>query len=213
MATAVPIKTQHILLEGVGWDTYQSLLKDLEANSGKRLTYNQGTLEIMVPLPPHEGYKKLIGRFVEAATEETATEIRSLGSTTWSRQDLAKGLEADECYYIQNEPLVRGKQEIDLDEDPPPDLAIEINHTSSSIDRLGIYAALKVPEVWRYDGARFTILTLQGEQYAAQETSQVLPTINQVDLARFLDMSQTMGETSLIRAFRQWFRTRLEAES
>ena len=213
MATVVPLQTQHILLEGVGWQTYQSLIKDLEADSGKRLTYNQGTLEIMVPLPPHEGYKKLIGRFVEAATEETATEIRSLGSTTWSRKDLAKGLEADECYYIQNEPLVRGKQEIDLDEDPPPDLAIEINHTSSSIDRLAIYAALRVPEVWRYDGARFTILTLQGEQYAAQATSQVLPTINQVDLARFLDMSQTMGETSLIRAFRQWFRTRLEAES
>jgi Uma2 family endonuclease len=213
MATAVPITTQHILLEGVGWETYQSLLKDLEDNAGKRLTYDQGMLEIMVPLPPHEGYKKLIGRFVEAATEEAATEIRSLGSTTWSREDLAKGLEADECYYIQNEPLVRGKQEIDLAKDPPPDLAIEINHTSSSIDRLAIYAALKVPEVWRYDGTRFTILTLAGNQYVSQESSRVLPMIQQVDLAKFIAMSQTMGETSLVRAFRQWFRTKLEAQS
>jgi Uma2 family endonuclease len=211
MATAVPLQTQQILLEGVGWETYQALLKDLEADSGKRLTYNQGTLEITVPLPPHESYKKLIGRFVEAATEEAETEIRSLGSTTWSREDLAKGLEADECYYIQNEPLVRGKREIDLTQDPPPDLAIEINHTSSSIDRLAIYAALQVPEVWRYDGTTFTILTLEGNQYVSQETSQVLPMINQLDLARFIEVSPTMGETSLIRAFRQWFRTRLEA--
>jgi Uma2 family endonuclease len=212
MATVVPPSTQNVVLEGVSWETYQSLLKDLEANSSNRLTYNKGTLEIMVPLPPHESYKKLIGRFVEAATEEAETEIRSLGSTTWTREDLAKGLEADECYYIQNEPLVRGKQEIDLLSDPPPDLAIEINHTSSSIDRLAIYADLGVPEVWRYDGSSFVILVLQGKQYIQQPTSRVLPMISQTDLMRFIGMSATMGETSLIRAFRQWFRTRLNPQ-
>ncbi len=213
MATVDTPPRQQIILQGVGWETYQALLKDLEADAGKRLTYDQGMLEIMVPLPPHESYKKLVGRFIETATEEFETEIRSLGSTTWSRVDLAKGLEADECYYIQNEPLVRGKQAIDLSIDPPPDLAIEINHTSSSIDRLAIYAALRVPEVWRYDGTTFTILVLEGDQYVPQEISRVLPLMAQVDLARFLELSQTMGETSLIRAFRQWLRVKLETAS
>jgi Uma2 family endonuclease len=213
MATVATRPQQQVTLQGVGWATYQSLLKDLENDSGKRLTYDRGTLEIMVPLPPHESYKKLIGRFVETATEEAETEIRSLGSTTWSREDLARGLEADECYYIQNEPLVRGKQEIDLSQDPPPDLAIEINHASSSIDLLAIYAALRVPEVWRYDGTTFTILVLDGDQYIPRQDSKMLPVITQADLARFLAMSQTMGETSLIRAFRQWLRTKLETQA
>lgn len=128
---------------------YQALILDLESAPGKRLIYDQGTLEIVVPLPPHERYKSLMGRIVEVVTEEIETEMASLGSTTWSREDLRKGLEADECFYIQNEQAVRGKDEINLTIDPPPYLAIEVDHTSRSINRLDIYPAIGVPEVWR----------------------------------------------------------------
>lgn len=208
-ATAIAPSSQ-VVLHGVAWSTYQALIHDLEAESGKRLTYHHGVLEIMVPLPPHESYKKLMGRFVEVATEETETEIRSLGSSTWSREDLAQGLEADECYYIQNEPAVRGRLEIDLSTDPPPDLAIEIDITSTSINRLQIYAALGVPEVWRYDGKTLTIYRLQGGVYKPQEGSSVLPILQRSDILCFLEMSQSMGETSLIKAFRQWVRERIK---
>jgi Uma2 family endonuclease len=204
MAATVMAPCSQVVLQGVAWSTYQSLMRDLESQPGKRLTYHHGTLEIMVPLPPHESYKKLLGRFVEVATEETETEIRSLGSSTWSREDLAQGLEADECYYIQNEPIVRGRLEIDLSTDPPPDLAIEVDITSSSINRLQIYAALGVPEVWRYDGKTLTIYVLQGNEYEPQEASKALPILQRGDILQSLETSQSIGETSLIKASRQF---------
>lgn len=210
VALLIPPHRQ-VVLQGVSWGTYQGLIHDLEANPGQRLTYDQGKLEIMVPLPPHEGYKKLIGRLVEAVTEETETEIRSLGSTTWSREDLRKGLEPDQCYYIQHEQAVRGKDEIDLTLDPPPDLAIEVDSTSSSLNRMAIYSALGVPEVWRFDGETLTIYALVNGEYRTQETSTVLPLLQQQDLSRFLQVSRIMGETNWVRTFRQWVRERLQS--
>lgn len=202
-----------VILQGVSWATYQALIGDLESEPGKRLTYDHETLEIMVPLPPHEGYKKLVGRLVEVTTEETETEIRSLGSSTWSREDLAQGLEADECYYIQNELAVRGKAEIDLTTDPPPDLTIEIDIASSSINRLGIYAALGVPEVWRYDGETLTIYRLIAGVYSSQDTSTVLPLLQRSTILQFLQEHPTKGETTLIREFRRWVRAKLDEQT
>ena len=210
MTATVTAPSNRIILQGVSWTTYQALIHDLESEPGKRLTYNQGTLEIMVPLPPHERYKSLMGRIVEVTTEETETEIASLGSTTWSREDLQKGLEADECFYIQNEQAVRGKGDIDLTVDPPPDLAIEVNNTSSSIHRLEIYRAMGVPEVWRFDGVALTIYQLFDEEYCPQEASAVLPLLHREDILRFLQASQTMGETTWVREFRKWVRERLQ---
>lgn len=203
---------EYVMLSRVAWTTYQALLQDLEAQPGKRLTYDHGQLEIMVPLPPHESYKALISRFVEVITEETETEIRSLGASTWAREDLQQGVEADECYYIQHEEAVRGKGAVDLSIDPPPDLVIEIDITSPSLNRLAIYAALGVPEVWRYNGKTLTFYQLQGQTYVPQEESAVLPLVGREDLLRFLEASSQMGETTLIRQFRQWVRSKLQAD-
>ncbi|WP_448561388.1 Uma2 family endonuclease [Trichothermofontia sp.] len=204
---------QCMVLRGLSWATYQALIRDLESEPGKRLTYDRGTLEIMVPLPPHEAYKSLMGRLVEVTTEETNVEIRSLGSTTWSREDLLKGLESDECYYIEHEAAVRGKDWIDLTIDPPPDLAIEVDNTHSSLNRLAIYAALGIPEVWRFDGETLTLYRLQDGDYQAQTASTALPPLHRDDILRFLQMSQTMGETSWVKAFRQWLRAKLATAS
>jgi len=209
MTATVTSPSNRVVLQGVSWTTYQALIRDLEAEPGKRLTYERGTLEIMVPLPPHERYKSRLSRMVEVMTEETETEIASLGSTTWSRQDLQTGLEPDACYYIQNEQAVRGKDDIDLTQDPPPDLAIEIDNTCSSINRMAIYGALGVPEVWRFDGESLTIYRLVEGEYAPQEQSQVLPLLQRGDMLRFLQASQTMGETSWVREFRQWVREQI----
>lgn len=205
MKAAIALPRNLPILKDVRWNTYQNLVRDLESQPGTRLTYDCGTLEILMPLP-HETFKKLLGRFVEVITEELGIEIRSLGSTTWSREDLQKGLEPDECYYIQNELAVRGKDEIDLAIDPPPDLAIEVDSTSSSMNRMGIYAALGIPEVWRFDRETLTILHLVNGDYQPREGSLVLPMFNDAVLMNFLELSQTMGETSLIRHVRQWVR-------
>jgi Uma2 family endonuclease len=217
MTTSIALPKSSTILQGIHWDTYQNLIEDLESQPGTKLTYDNGTLEITMPLPPHECFKKLLGRFVEVMTEELEIEVRSLGSTTWSRKDLQKGLEPDECYYIQNEFAVRGKDTINLELDPPPDLAIEIDNTSSSLNRIGIYAALSIPEIWRFDSLAYskgdrqtlTILRLVNSEYQACTASVVLPLFNNIVLTDFLDLSQTMGETSLIRHVRQWIKAQL----
>jgi len=212
MVTAVrqqsPTTPSHVLLQNIAWSTFEALIDDLESQPSKRLTYDNGILEIWMPKPPHERYKKFLARLIEIITEELETEICSLGSCTWRRPDLAKGVEADECYYIQNEAVIRGRMEIDLAIDPPPDLAIEIDITSLSLARLPIYQALGVLEVWRFDGEQLKFLHLSenSDEYIEIERSVALPSLTSADARRWLARTKEMGETSWARSLRQWVR-------
>ena len=116
-----------VILKNISWQSYQSLIHNFAQEPAIRLTYDHRTLEIRMPLDPHETHKKLIGRLIETATEEFNIEIRSLGSRTCAREDLESGLEPDQCYYIQYGSQVRGLSQIDLTQLPPPDLAVEID--------------------------------------------------------------------------------------
>ncbi len=208
--TESPIETlMNMVLGNISWETFQALIRELESQPNKRLTYQDGVLEIWMPLPPHEKYKKFTARFVEVLTEELDLEICSLGSTTWSRKDLAKGVEADECYYIRNEAAVRGKMSFDLTIDPPPELAIEVDMTSVSIPRLPIYAALGVAEVWRFDGKRVEFLQWVNGSYQPLDRSQVLPMVTPGVLLTFLLKVQEMGETSWVKSVRGWVREQI----
>jgi Uma2 family endonuclease len=206
-AISSPPLTSSLVLSGISWETYQALVRELESQPGKRLIYDNGSLEISMPLPPHERYKRWIGRFIETVTEELEVEICSLGSSTWTRRDLAKGIEADECYYVQNEFLIRGRVSIDLTIDPPPDLAIEIDITSTSIPRLPIYQALGVPEIWRFDGVAVSFLALNNGVYEEIDQSIALPIVTPTILQDWLTQVTTMGETSWTRAIRRWVQT------
>jgi Uma2 family endonuclease len=159
-----------------------------------------------MPLDPHETYKKLLRRLIEALTEELGIEIRSLGSRTCDREDLERGLEPDQCYYIQNEQAVWDKVQIDLSVDPPPDLAIEIDITNSSMKRLSIYAALGIPEVWRYDGQSLKMYCLDNQDYQLCKFSIAFPFLSPANVERFLVLKQTTKENALIRQFREWVR-------
>lgn len=212
MTTTLNKSANRVVLENISWQTYQDLLLDCAEQPGIRLTYDRGKLEIMTPLDPHESNSEVIGRFVTAITEELNIEIRSLGSRTCQREDLARGLEPDKCFYIQNEAIVRSLEQIDLNEYPPPDLAIEIDITSSSMNRLGIYTALGVPEIWRYDNGRLVILRLEDGEYGECDRSPSLPLLTSSEIMRFLELGKTMGETSLIRLFREWVRSQVKAE-
>lgn len=207
-----------VILRNISWQTYQSLIKDFESEPAIRLTYDRGTLEIRMPLDPHETYKKLLGRLIEAATEELDLEIRSLGSRTCDRENLKRGLEPDQCYYIQNEAVVRDIEQIDLAHFPPPDLAVEVDITSSSLDRFSIYTDLGVPEIWRYDGRSLKIYYLHEGQYETCDQSMALPLLKADDMARFLglrfskdEMQKTVSENSLVKQFRQWLRSQQAA--
>ena len=200
---------EHVLLWGIAWETFELLAENLSSQSSKRLTYNDEKLEIWMPNPPHESFKRWLGRFIEIVTEEMDCEIRSLGSSTWRRQDLKKGVEADECYYIQNEAAVRGRMDIDLMVDPPPDLAVEIDMTSLSISRLPIYKALEIPEVWRFDGENLAFLKLESGAYVSISRSLALPIADTEAVLYLLQQVQTMGETSWAKQVRNWARERL----
>ncbi|MGC1307793.1 MAG: Uma2 family endonuclease [Phormidesmis sp.] len=207
MRTTLIQKPDRVVLQNISWRTYQSLLSDFEQEPAARLTYDHGMLEIRMPLDPHESYKKIIGRLIEAATEELGLEVRSLGSRTCDREDLANGLEPDQCYYIQNEPLVRGVSQIDLAKLPPPDLAVEIDITSSSLNRFKIYAQLRVPEIWRFDGDRLTINLLQNGRYQTVERSIAIAPLKASDISPFLNQSLSIGENTLVRQFRSMVKT------
>jgi Uma2 family endonuclease len=152
MATVQSLPEQRFVLYGVSWRTYSRLLRAFADRPGVRLTYDRGTLELMTLSHEHENRGHLLGRLVVTLTEELKLPVKGGGSTTFRRRKRQRGLEPDECYWIATEALVRSKDRIDLRRDPPPDLALEIDITHSSLNRLAIYAALAIPEVWRLEG-------------------------------------------------------------
>ena len=196
-----------ILLDGVRWQTYESLLADL-GNRPIRLTYDRGRLEIMAPLFNHERCKRQIGRLVETAAEESNRPIISGGSTTFRREDLERGLEPDDCFYLANLPAVLGKETIDLRIDPPPDLALEIDITSSSLDRMGIYSALGIPEVWRYDGRELRVHLLgKKNTYRESRRSAAFPDLDVKQLSKFIRDNVGLDDSLFVKHFRAWLRT------
>ena len=197
-----------VVLPNLRWETYQAIAKDFEQQPNTRITYDRGQLEIRMPSDLHESYKKLLGRIVEALTEALGLDILSLGSMTCDRQDLAKGLEPDQCYYIQNEAKVWTKENINLQTDPPPDLAIEIDITSSSLNRFSIYASLGVPEIWHYNGKIVTIYGLDSNQYQSLANSLAFPILKVTELQHFLDLKRSVKENAIIRQVREWAATR-----
>jgi Uma2 family endonuclease len=205
--TPLPLD-EHVLLRGISWNTYQAILDEIEGNRRLYLTYDEGDLEIMSPSPRHESAKRLIGRMVEAYTEELGIPIRSLGSTTFTRQVMKKGLEPDECYYLEHELLIRGKEDLNLDEDPPPDLAIEVDVTRRVLKRFPIYSALGFPEIWQYIRGVIKVHTLdQNGVYVVGDTSKCLPQLPVVKLPDFIRTGNDTDETTWIRGFRAWVRT------
>ena len=209
VSPTLPQLEQKVQLSGISWQTYQALLHEL-SDRRLRLTYNQGNLEIMVPSSEHEFYKTLMGRFVETIAEELKIKIHPLGSTTFAREDLGRGLEPDECFYIRNQAAVKGKKRLDPTQDPPPDLVIEIDITSSSRDRMASYAALGVPEIWHCDGKVFRVYQLQNQEYQPSETSLAFPNIAIAEVTRFLEQSATTDYLDLVATFRDWLKTQVQ---
>ena len=210
----MPVKTtssdRRFLLSGVSWKTYEALLAEVGERSSIRLTFDHGDLELMSPGGLHDRYKHRFSRLITDLTSVLKIPIDGCGSTTLRRGDVSKGLEPDEAFYIQNEPRVRGKLEMDLDVDPPPDLAIEIDITSSSVDREGIYAAIGVPEIWRYDGESLRIFRLRQDGiYEQTDTSPGFPFLPIAEFASFIEPRPDEDQTSWSDRFRDWVRERV----
>ncbi len=199
-----------LILTGVSWTTYEQLLTDFADSHRAHFAYDRGVLEIMILSVKHERLNRLIAALFEALAEENNIDFENVGSTTFSREDLARGFEPDSCFFVQHAERVRNMEEIDLTVDPPPDLIIEIDVTSPSLDKLSIYSHIGVPEVWRYSAEKLTLYRLDpgasGQAYAASERSTVLPNVTCTDLQCFIEQGTQMKRTTWLRSVREWAR-------
>lgn len=217
---APTIAEQRVILQNVSWRLFENLLDELGENRAARLAYDQGVLEIMSPLMPHEHNKRLIERLIEILCEELDLNIKSVGSMTCKREDLQRGIEPDSGFYIQNEPLVRQRvaaslpvtgsehcgdfEELNFPQYPPPDLMVEVDFSSSSLNKEPIYLALGIPEIWRYAGGKLTIKHLQHGQYIQLDYSPTFANLPLIIIPQFLRQSPEIGEVGVIKAFRTW---------
>ncbi len=194
---------QRIILSGISWETYERLLADHEDKSSPRFAYDRGVMEIMSPSPAHERANRRLAQLVLEICEARDLEAEDFGSTTYKREDIERGFEPDSCFYIENEPLVRDKDRLDLDVDPPPDLVVEIDVTSFSFDKLPLYASIGVPEVWRCEDTELEILLLDGDSYRKSAKSKCLAGIRAATLADLMQKRKSLRRTEWLGKIRE----------
>jgi Uma2 family endonuclease len=202
--TVINTGEERTLLQGISWSLYENLLAEIGDNGKARLSYYRGDLEFMTPLFEHEKSNRSIERLISTIAETLDRDYALAGSMTIKRPDLEAGKEPDSCYYFANEPAIRGKTKLDFTQDPPPDLAIEIDITNSSIKQLSLYATLGVGEVWRYDGAALTFYQLQSGGYASVDRSPTFPILSPDRVVEFLADCQTNGINQAVKNLRKW---------
>lgn len=200
-----------VVLHCVSWEMYTRLRKIFDEKRGVKLTYDQGDLEIMAPSTEHEDDAESLADLIKILTEELGLDIRRGGSSTLKRRRLMKGLEPDKCYWIANAAKVVGMKRLDLRIYPPPDLAVEVDVTHSSLDRFGIYAKLGVPELWRLDGDDLRFHTLAAnKKYTEVATSPTFPGFAPSELMVFVKQARTVTNQNVVSSdFRAWLRQRI----
>lgn len=206
MATVVSSPEQLVILDNVSWETYERLINEHGERGGTRFTYDEGVLQIMVISSRHERPNRRLATLVEVLAEEWALDIEPLGSMTFKRKDLLKGFEPDSCFYIQHADAAMGSADIKLPVDPPPDLIIEVDITRESLNRFPIFAAVGVPEIWRFDGARVIFYRLESNTYVETSHSLALTLLDSNTATDFLVQSQTLKSTVWLRKVRDWAR-------
>ncbi|NET57186.1 MAG: Uma2 family endonuclease [Symploca sp. SIO2E6] len=204
----IPIQTMnlspgsHLLIKEVSWEQYESLLQELgEERCIPRINYSKGILEFMSPLPAHERPHRIIGYIVTAILDAQGRDWEDFGSTTFKKLKQA-GVEPDTCFYINNAKRVKSLQRIDLEIDPPPDLAIEADITSKTT--LEVYEAIRAPEVWIFINNQLKILVLQQSGYVESRISPTFPDLDVVEMIpRLVQDAFTQGTSKMLRALRE----------
>jgi Uma2 family endonuclease len=208
---ATSSRADRVVLYNLSWEQFENLLTDLGDHRAARIAYDNGTLEIMTPLPEHEYFKEAIGDAVKDMADELDLDYESYGSTTWRKRLKMAGVEPDNCFYIQREAEVRGRLDLDLSRgDPPPDLALEIDLTSKSLDRFPIYARLEVPELWCYENGQLNIYHLHNGEYVEASTSLAFPMLPVQELPQLIETHRAAGRRAIRRAIRDWVRNQVQ---
>ena len=198
-------ETEGVILQNVDWKTYKQILEDLSGTNNPRFFYDKGELLVMPNSPEHEEIKDTITYLINILCEEFEMNGRSFGSTTYQRFDLSRGFEPDSCFYFgENEKKMRGVKRLNMPPHPAPDLVIEVDITSLSFDKLGIFAAFGVAEIWRYDGEILEIGKLDGDVYLKVEESVILPRVTAEKLTEFIGESEKSNRLDWQKKVRTW---------
>ncbi len=208
LATSINLQLdpgQKVTLQPVSWESFEEILMQLGDFRASRIAYADRILEIMAPLPEHERSKVLLADLVKILLKIQKQAWEPFGSTTLKRQGMAAGIEPDDCFYITNYQAVIGKQRIDLNIDPPPDLALETDVTSKT--EIFAYEALAVPELWVYSGGKLKINILQKGKYIESVTSSIFPDFKIIDIIpRFMQRSLVVGVSKTLEEFEAFVR-------
>jgi Uma2 family endonuclease len=204
-----------VTFNDVSWDEYEELLEQVGEAPGLRISYDNGSLQVMTISSEHEKYASFISSLIAGIRLRLRIDILAFGSATMRKRKRKKGNEPDACFYVQTASLIGNRIQLDFETDPPPDIAVEIDVHHDSRSKLLIYAALGVPEVWRYDGQAMTIYHLvqdaaeiEASSYVEQNTSGALPMLTTRILAEMLDRMRTDGELNALLAFDEWLQSR-----
>jgi Uma2 family endonuclease len=192
--------------EDVSWEDYETLLADLGESYSVRIFYDRGRMEIMAPSYEHDKPIDILHRLLITLSDELDIDVEGCGSTTLKLERTEKGAEPDKEFYVQNASRIIGNETLDLRRDPPPDLVIEVDRTSSSIDKFSIYASLGVPEIWRLFKGKLTLYHLIEDRYQESQHSLAFPFITPQTLMEFVTLGQKEGERKAAKAFRDWIR-------
>jgi Uma2 family endonuclease len=196
-----------LIRHDVSWEEYEDLLDQVGEAPGLRISYDDGTLQIMTVGPKHENYSSFIERLISQLSVRLRMNIRFFGSSTMKKKNKRKGLEPDACFYVQTADALGNRMDLDFERDPPPDVAVEVDVTRHSISKFGIYAGLDVPEVWIYDGQELKIYLLKESEYVLATESQALPMLTGAILTHFLTRLREDGELQTILAFDEWLQS------
>jgi Uma2 family endonuclease len=200
---------KRLTFRNLDWTAFKQIQTLLSGNSHARFNYDNGFLEITMPLESHERSARLFELFIRVLVVELGMKLKTMGSTTLDREDLLKSAEPDSGYYIQNY-LQVADHEINLDVDPPPDLVVEVDITHSDLNKNQLYASLGIPEFWRFDGRVWRILQLQAGEYVECDRSPTFPLVAKGNLAQFLETA-FVDEVTAELNLRQWIRAQIRA--
>jgi Uma2 family endonuclease len=202
------IGEERLVLRDITWEGYLQILAALPESRGARLTYDDGVLEITVPLEEHEFSADNIAYFLLTLVELVGLRLKSMGSTTMKYPGLKKGAEPDKAFYIQNHALVQGRT-VNFAQDPPPDLVVEVDITHTDIQKNQFYARLAVPEFWRFNGKILRIYQLQNDVYVEVDRSPTFPQMPKEWLYDFLKTAKG-DEIEAVQALRSRFAAELD---
>jgi Uma2 family endonuclease len=196
-----------LIFNDVSWEDYEEFLDDVGEATGLRVSYDHGRMEVMSLSQKHEYIRMVWDHLVFVLSEELEMDIEPYGSTTMKRKRKRKGRESDHSYYIQNAPHFHSVAKIDLNDDPPPDLALEVDISHDSLGKFSIYAGLQIPEVWRYSDGEVKFFRLLGNDYAEIPASDAFPFLTPDIFAECIARAETDSQVKAVLAFRSWVKT------